>query len=352
MPVTVDYLPIANGGGANVESQAQYVLDLAGGGSLENGYVTGLAKSAQMNKTWRQSSMVAAAVANFIANALQVDVLDDGNLSALTAKLTSAIQALERIKLTANTTFYVATTGNDSTGTGLTIGSPWLTVQHAINVLLANYDLGGFTATIQVADGTYTGGVVVSTQFTGGGSVVLQGNIGTPGNCIISTTSADCIQTTGGGVTLSVIGFKFATTTTGNCLRALYGSQINVTGAVQFGACAGIHCYALDGGRISITANYTINGGAQYHWVSEACSTLVAANLTITTSGTPAFSSAFALARSAANVQVQSNTFSGTGATGPRYSVDTAGVIQTNGAGATYLPGNAGGVATTPGIYN
>lgn len=91
MALEVDYVPIANGVGANVESQAQYVLDLGSGGSLQNGYEAGLAKSNQVNKTLRQSSMISAAVANFIANTLSINVIDDGNLAALTANLTSAI---------------------------------------------------------------------------------------------------------------------------------------------------------------------------------------------------------------------------------------------------------------------
>jgi hypothetical protein len=45
----------------------------------------------------RQSSIVAAAVANFIANTLNTDVLDDGNLTNLTTNSTSAIQAFSAV---------------------------------------------------------------------------------------------------------------------------------------------------------------------------------------------------------------------------------------------------------------
>ena len=58
-----------------------------------------------------------------------------------------------RQRLTTNTTFYVATTGNDSNAG--TYSSPWLTLQHAVNVLMDSYDLAGFTATMSVATGTY-----------------------------------------------------------------------------------------------------------------------------------------------------------------------------------------------------
>lgn len=77
----VDYKPIASNPGANVVTQAAYLLLLTG--DLVDGYEAGLAKSEQMNKTWRQSSVGVAALANFVAEALAVDVLDDGNVNAL-----------------------------------------------------------------------------------------------------------------------------------------------------------------------------------------------------------------------------------------------------------------------------
>lgn len=113
--MTVDYKPIANGGSANVESQAQYLIDLAGGGTLVNGYQTGLAKSVQFNKTFRQASMIAAAVATFIANELSVDVLDDGDLAALVTKLTSAIAAGGSGLLASNNTWTGTNTFNKQT---------------------------------------------------------------------------------------------------------------------------------------------------------------------------------------------------------------------------------------------
>jgi len=84
---TVDYLPIANAVGAAVESQADYAADP----SLPNGYQTGIVPQLKFNKSWRQSSMMAAAIANYIAQQLTVDVLDDGDVAGLVVKLTNAI---------------------------------------------------------------------------------------------------------------------------------------------------------------------------------------------------------------------------------------------------------------------
>lgn len=91
MALQVDYKPIAIDGAANVETQVQYEIDLDVGGSLEHGYEAGTALSAQVNKTMRQSSMMSAALANVIANYHNADLLDDGDLTTLIAKLTAAI---------------------------------------------------------------------------------------------------------------------------------------------------------------------------------------------------------------------------------------------------------------------
>jgi hypothetical protein len=80
-----------------------------------------------------------------------------------------------RTVLTADTTFYVATTGNDSTGDGSS-GNPWATPQHAIDFLSANVDTGAFNVTIQFANGNYPGPTVTAVP-EGGGTVIFQGNL-------------------------------------------------------------------------------------------------------------------------------------------------------------------------------
>lgn len=88
---TIDFKPVANGVGANVESQAAYVADLAPGGALEHGFQQGRVDSDRFNKPLRQSSMFAAALATFISQGLAADVLDNGDLPALTSLLTDAV---------------------------------------------------------------------------------------------------------------------------------------------------------------------------------------------------------------------------------------------------------------------
>lgn len=92
MPAQIDYKPIANGATANVETQVQYETDLGPGGVLQDGYEAGTAESAKVNKTVRQSSVMTAALATAVSALLgNIDMLDDGNVAALAAKLTLAM---------------------------------------------------------------------------------------------------------------------------------------------------------------------------------------------------------------------------------------------------------------------
>lgn len=89
-----DFLPFATGGGANVMSQADY----AAAAFVAAGFAAGIAPSSQLNKVWRQSAFVSAAIAQYIQNQLNVDVLDNGDLAGFIANLTNAIATGAAIK--------------------------------------------------------------------------------------------------------------------------------------------------------------------------------------------------------------------------------------------------------------
>lgn len=83
-----EFLPFATATGANVQSQAAY----ASAPSTEDGFSSGVAPSANVNKVWRQSSTIAAAIGTLIERR-GGDALDNGNVSALTDALEAAINA-------------------------------------------------------------------------------------------------------------------------------------------------------------------------------------------------------------------------------------------------------------------
>jgi len=87
---TNDFQPFASGGTANVVSQATYLSLLAG--SLANGFQSGTAASNQVNKVWRQASIMAAVMGQIVANT-GTDALDTQSVSTLVTNLLAAIMA-------------------------------------------------------------------------------------------------------------------------------------------------------------------------------------------------------------------------------------------------------------------
>jgi hypothetical protein len=86
-----DFLPFASAGGANVVTQSVYAAMAA----LGPGFVTGIAESNQLNKVWRQSSIAAAILAQFIADVTGANSVDDGTTATLLGNLITAIQAAD-----------------------------------------------------------------------------------------------------------------------------------------------------------------------------------------------------------------------------------------------------------------
>ncbi|CCW31085.1 Putative protein StfE (modular protein) [Xenorhabdus nematophila F1] len=84
-----EFLPFGIADGANVLSNDEY-------GNLSartNGFSSGVAKSQELNKVWRQTSVIASVVAQFIAETNNQDVLDNGNTEALQKGLLNALRA-------------------------------------------------------------------------------------------------------------------------------------------------------------------------------------------------------------------------------------------------------------------
>ncbi|WP_287497778.1 hypothetical protein [Pandoraea sp. CB10b_02] len=88
---TNDFLTFAGGSGANVLSQADYAALKS---ILSNGFSSGVAQSAQVNKVLRQASIMSAVVAKLICDVTAKDAIDDGTTATLTSNLIEAIQAI------------------------------------------------------------------------------------------------------------------------------------------------------------------------------------------------------------------------------------------------------------------
>ncbi len=258
-----------------------------------------------------------------------------------------------RERLTANRTYYVRTDGSDSNnGLANTAGGAFLTIQKALDVA-SELDFNVHDVTIQVADGTYapSSGFPVADvrSWAGSGSLFIVGNTGTPANVVFSATAANAVVVSRGALSGMLIlnGLKLQTTTSGNCLSATVPAVVEHSN-MDFSACAGNHINASFSAFISAKTNYTISGGAVRHWNASTFGRIDCSSKTVTLSGTPAFTTFAGVVMG--YLAIGFNTFSG-GGTGARYDASLNGVINTVGGGASYLPGNAAGSATTGGQY-
>lgn len=254
--------------------------------------------------------------------------------------------------LTGNRTYYVRIDGSDSND-GLTnsSGGAFLTLQKAIDTV-ASIDLAAYAVTVQVGDGTYTGGMIAK-SYLGAGPVTIQGNTGTPANVLVSPTGADGFRAFAVCGKYILNGMKIQTTTSGHAIYARDCSSVALSN-VHFGAVATnfSHVASYTNAIVVYNTDYTIAGSAARHILTANAGIFTSDGVahTITLTGTPAFSSAFVDSQLQGLVQMNGQTFSGS-ATGKRYSATLNGVIDTIGGGANYFPGNTAGTTATGGQY-
>lgn len=251
--------------------------------------------------------------------------------------------------LAANRTYFVATTGNDSND-GLTVGTPLLTGQAAVNKA-ARLDMAGFTVTIQFAAGTYGGAIAIAAGVWFTGTLMLLGDETTPSNVKFNFAGSATIRASDLAI-VRVRGIQFEGTPSFFML-SVSQARLYFRNIIFNGAAAVAHMYASGGAiqRESGGANiYTISAGGAVHAKADSQGILVISSATITLTGTPNFTSAFTLVEILGLSLWIGCTFVGA-ATGVRYNVASNGVVSTNTASATFLPGNAAGVTATGGQY-
>lgn len=215
---------------------------------------------------------------------------------------------------------------------------------------------------------------LVYTPLTASGSIVGQlgplslqfiGNTGTPSSVIISATNASAV-TTGNlaqffidGVTVNATGSSagegagiLAGGVNGDPGTILFGSN------VVFGACAVAHIQGVGiGGQViwaGGSGGYKVSGTTPVHTLASGPGGYVnVSGAAIDITSALSFATAFAQANLGGQIGFVGSTFTGSASsvTGVRYLTATGGGINTNGGGATFLPGNSAGTATSPGWY-
>ena len=274
-------------------------------------------------------------------------------LAAASASAARALLGSGRETLAANRTYYVRSDGSDS-NTGLTdsSGGAFLTIQQAYDTVAGTLDLAGFTVTIQVRNGTFAA-LSMTQPWTGGGTVIIQGDTGTPANVTISSAT-HCVQYTAvlpGTVLLR--GF----TLTSSGASCIYGANTGrlAFSSITFGAASTYHIYAdAPGASIVAAGNYSITGNAIAHAVASSPGSkadLTSYQATIASARAYTY---FVYASRGGAVIAFGWTATGAGVagtTGQRYLADANGLIYTGSASATFFPGNVLGSTSTGGQF-
>ncbi len=258
--------------------------------------------------------------------------------------------------LTANLTFYVnAATGNNSNN-GVTPATAFATMQFAVSQA-QKINLNGYSINISVADGNYTGPVVLGA--VSGGVVTITGNIANPTNCFVTQPVGSSFLCTTGQ--WKVEGFRVATTSSigsdpaSGVYSAAGGAQLNISNMV-FGSCVGSHMYASNGGGILISGKITVTGDAPASLLAVVSGTITiqpAFNPELNIPNPFTVSLGFAVVNDLGTIWGRFSTITGPGATvtGQKYAATRNGVIDTLGAGINHYPGNAPGTTSTGGQY-
>ena len=249
-----------------------------------------------------------------------------------------------RALMGSNLNLYVSTTGSDSHN-GLTTGTALATLQYAAQ-LAFSFDTAGADVIVNVAAGSYTAGSTLGGPLFGGGRLHYLGNTTSPSTVNLTLGAAGaCFLSSNGYMLVSGFTLSAPVGSAGNpgyCLGAQLGG-ILVYDHVTFNPAQYCHMATGEAGYMAAQGPYTIAGGAQYHMVAGSTgSSNVVDSETVTLSGTPNFSGAFAWADSSSLAFVPANTYVGS-ATGARYLCTNGGFVDTGAGGSTYLPGSVGG---------
>ena len=244
-------------------------------------------------------------------------------------------------------TYHVDPASGSDANDGLSSASPFQTIQKAIDSAL-NVDAAGFAVTIQLADGSYTSGGWVNRPMFDGSQLNIIGNTAAPGNVDVAVSGANAFLVDAAGAKVRLEGIKLS----GDVgVWARYGGVVFLTGRNAFGACGFRHIGADNGGFVEMLGGeIAVEGAAPHHLYADAGGRIFYALGTTTISGAPGFPFGFAYAQSAALVTSYGMTWSGN-ALGPRYQAVLNGVINVNGSGQSFFPGDSAGALASGGQY-
>jgi hypothetical protein len=277
--------------------------------------------------------------------------------------------------LQANQNYFIQTVangGNDSNN-GLTIGTAWATLQHAMNYIASALDIGGFAIIVNIGAGSFAG--FGQRSCVGGGFVVFSG--AGPASTTITEGPNDGVYNDascwssfvqpGATVCMDQLTLQNNTKweinfTNSNAIFIIGNPVTNVPMAVNFAGNGGNNVLTSYGivvngpsyinilsGAMTITRPAAWPGHAE--WLLLYRGTIVYETCTFTVPGTPNYSGAFIeLFDECLITDDGGSTWTYSGVTGKHYSINGSSAVDVGGS-PTYFPGDTTGTTSNGGSY-
>lgn len=248
--------------------------------------------------------------------------------------------------------------GNDASD-GLAAGTGAFASWNGFISALFNFvDTQQRTVNVQLAAGQSWSNFVLTGNVVGGGTIMLDlngntltGTGGVNGNALTVNSAPNA-----GNLANAIIFVRNGTITCSGGAGGIVvvGGLAGIYDLMTMGSCPGGAHFIADSplSRLTSPFDYTISGGAAYHEQASNGGHLDFDQVsTVTLTGTPNFTQAFAYALVNGMI-VSRKTYVGSGATGIRYQSDLNGTINSGNVGPNHFPGNVAGFVGRGGGYD
>lgn len=249
--------------------------------------------------------------------------------------------------LQSDRTYFVDAGAGNDTNDGLTSGTAFATIQHAIDVCSA-IDGNGHTLTIQLADGTYSGNLAFERPLAGGERLKIQGNAVSPQNTVI-TAAVGATTTWKGHVKAELRDVQLENSGSTTLIDLSEKADLYIGNIIFKDATSSAQIALQDNSLLTVVADYSVSGSAQKHILAKSNAVFKMSSQTITVSGGPNFSVAFAEFDTGASYVQNGSSWSGA-ATGKRYDITMNATCKSD--GVAHFPGDIAGTTSAGGQYS
>ena len=288
-------------------------------------------------------------IGNVIASANMLP--DPNDLTQLLRAITSKL----KIKLNAPYTIWVDSINGNDNNLIPNQGTPFRTIQHAMDWALETIEPAHNWVFIQLQPGTYEPATL---QVTWNGGILIQGDILNPRSYLIKNTNGSALTAAYSawfavqGVSLEAVGADIDYETNGTGLSGV-NAGIIIFKDIACGPCSQAQFGAWTAGQVYSwgTINYSIYANARMHIMSWNSGIVTSVRTHITIQNNPLFSLCFAGGSLGGYVQTWGLTFTGT-ARGIKGYADAYAIHNCGGVSPDVLyPGDTPSVTYRGGLY-